>query len=115
MGSISILLEQHQQDGFIATVLGLPGCQAEGVTKAEALDKVRRLLATRLQSAEIISVEVNSPHPLLNLSGIFQDDPQWDEFQAAMAAYRQEEDAKLEAEYRQMDAGQGLNQGNSAA
>jgi hypothetical protein len=50
------------------------------------------------------------------LAGIFQDDPQWDESQTAIATYRQEEDAKLEAEYEQMDqAVQRLDQGNLAA
>jgi hypothetical protein len=32
------------------------------------------------------------------LASIFEDDPQWDEFQAAMNSYRQQLDAELEAE-----------------
>ncbi len=116
MGSVSIILENPQQDRYTATVWGLPDCQAEGATRAEALDKIQQALATRLQSAEVVPIEINSLHPLLQLAGIFKDDPQWDEFQAAMAAYRQEEDSKLEAEYQRMDeVDQARNPGNSAA
>ncbi|WP_302883463.1 hypothetical protein [Kovacikia minuta] len=43
------------------------------------------------------------------MAGLFQDDPQWDDFQAAIASYRREVDAELDAEYRQLD------QGNPAA
>lgn len=116
MGSISIILENHQPERFTASVLGLPDCQAEGSTRAEALDNVQKALAVRLQAAEIVSSEIPSPHPLLELAGVFKDDPQWDEFQAAIAAYRQEENAKLEAEYQRLDEAEpGLNSGNSAA
>ena len=37
------------------------------------------------------------------MAGIFKDDLSWDEFQAVVAGYRQELDAELAAESRQMD------------
>jgi predicted RNase H-like HicB family nuclease len=107
MKTISILLES-ERDGFRASVLGLPDCQAEGQTREDALAKVQKVLQLRLETAEIITVPLDSL-PISRLTGIFKDDPQWDEFQDAMASYRQEVDAELEAEYLQAD------QGSSAA
>ena len=37
------------------------------------------------------------------MAGSFKDDLSWDEFQAVIEGYRQELDAELAAEYRQMD------------
>lgn len=115
MSSISIILESHQPERFTASVLGLPDCQAEGSTREEALGNVQKALVARLQAAEIVSIEVPSPHPLRELAGIFKDDPQWDEFQSEIAVYRQAETAKLEAEYQRLDEVEpGLNPENSA-
>ncbi|MBD1854106.1 MULTISPECIES: type II toxin-antitoxin system HicB family antitoxin [Leptolyngbya] len=114
MDAISILVE-NEPNGFRASVLGLPDCHAEGVTREDALAKIQEVLRVRLASAEIVTLPLSSP-ALTKLTGIFKDDPQWDEFQAAMASYRQEMDSELEAEYRQLDKSDArLNQGNSAA
>jgi predicted RNase H-like HicB family nuclease len=107
METISILLESEAR-GFRASVLGLPDCQAQGETREVAIANVQQALRSRLESAEIITVPLDSM-PMSRLAGIFKNDPQWDEFQAEIAAYRQEVDAELEAEYQQMD------QGSSAA
>lgn len=107
METISILLEPELK-GFRASILGLPDCQAQGATREDALANVQTALKSRLASAEIVTIPFNSPalHPL---AGIFKDDPQWDEFQTAMASYRQQLDTELEAEYLQQ------NPENSAA
>jgi predicted RNase H-like HicB family nuclease len=99
METVSILLE-NGTNGFRASVLGLPGCQAEGATREAALAKVQMVLQERLVTAEIVTIPLSS-QALPKLAGIFKDDPQWDDFQAAVASYRQEMDAELEAEYRQ--------------
>ncbi|MCY7323205.1 MAG: type II toxin-antitoxin system HicB family antitoxin [Phormidesmis sp. CAN_BIN36] len=101
MGTISILLER-ETNGFHASVLGLPDCQAQGATREDALSNVQKLLSARLESAEVVTIPLDSLS-LPKLAGLFKDDPQWDEFQAAMASYRQEVDAELEAEYLQSD------------
>jgi predicted RNase H-like HicB family nuclease len=107
MENISILLES-EADGFRASILGLPDCQAQGETREDAIANVQKVLRSRLKSAEIVTVPFDSM-PMSKLAGIFKDDPQWDEFQAAIASYRQEVDAALEAEYLQAE------QGSSAA
>lgn len=94
MGTISILLER-EINGFRASVLGLPDCQAQGATREDALSNVRKALNTRLESAEVVMIPLDSSS-VPKLAGLFKDDPQWDEFQAAMASYRQEVDAELD-------------------
>lgn len=103
METISILLEREAH-GFRASIVGLPDCQAQGATREDSIANVQKALRTCLESAEIITVPLHSM-PLSELTGIFKDDPQWDEFQAAIAADRQEADAELAAEYLQMDQG----------
>lgn len=102
MDTLSILLER-EAEGFRASVLGLPDCQASGTTREEALVNVQAALRDRLQSAEIITIPHHSS-ALPDLAGIFKDDPQWDEFQAAMESYRQIADAELAAEYDQLNS-----------
>jgi predicted RNase H-like HicB family nuclease len=101
MEKISVLLER-EIEGFRASILGLSGCRAQGATREDALANVQTALRSRLESAEIVSIQLESP-ALSKLAGIFKDDPQWDEFQAAMDSYRQQLDAELEAEYLQLD------------
>ncbi|UBF23716.1 type II toxin-antitoxin system HicB family antitoxin [Kovacikia minuta CCNUW1] len=45
MKTISILLER-EPGGFRASVLGLPDCQAQGVTREDALTNVENALRT---------------------------------------------------------------------
>ena len=59
MGTISILLER-EINGFRASVLGLPDCQAQGATREDALSNVRKALNTRLESAEVVMIPLDS-------------------------------------------------------
>jgi predicted RNase H-like HicB family nuclease len=95
MSSVSILLENQQNGAVLATVLGLPNCHAEGATREAALANVQRLLAKRLARAELVSIDFPTENSELPMAGIFEHDPQWDEFQAAIADYRHELDAEL--------------------
>jgi hypothetical protein len=56
-----------------------------------------------LATAEIVAIDFQPPSVAQEMAGNFKDDPEWDEFQGAIAAYRQELDAELAEEYRQMD------------
>lgn len=100
MSSFSILLESNQDGDFRATVLGLPDCQAEGATREAALGNAKKRLAERLATAEIVAIDFQVPSTAQRMAGNFKDDSEWDEFQAAIAAYRQELDAELAEEYR---------------
>ena len=103
MSSFSILLENNQGEDFRATVLGLPECYAQGATRDAALANAKQLLAERLSFAEIVSIDLPPKLTAQQMAGSFKDDLSWDEFQAVIKGYRQELDAELEAEYRQMD------------
>lgn len=98
MTKVSIVLEDKQGEGFLATVLGLPECKARGVSRQEALDNVRKVLFEHLQGSEIVEIDIDFEHPLVKRAGIFQDDPQFNDMLAFIEADRRELNAKLEAE-----------------
>jgi predicted RNase H-like HicB family nuclease len=39
---------RHSEEGFAASVPGLPGCWSQGITEAEALDNIREAIAEYL-------------------------------------------------------------------
>lgn len=100
MEKISILLE-HKIEEFRASILGLPDCQAQDVTREDALANVQTALRSRLASAEIGTIPLEPPS-LAQLTGIFKDDPQWNEFQDTIDSWQQL-DEELEAEYLQVE------------
>jgi predicted RNase H-like HicB family nuclease len=91
MSNISVLVETQQPEGFLATALGWPDCHARGLTEAEALDNLRQLVRTRLQKAKVVSLDIDDQHPLVKLSGMFKDDPQFD----AMMAFIERDRARI--------------------
>jgi predicted RNase H-like HicB family nuclease len=106
MTTLSVLIENQQENEFLATVLGLPDCQARGQSYQEALDNVQKDIATRLSHAQIVSVEVNanvSVNPWIQYAGMFEGDPYFDELLADIEADRQALDAQRDEYYRQLD------------
>lgn len=91
-----ILVKPENQNGFVASVIGLPECKAEGKTKEEAIEKARQALSAQLAQSEIITVEVEAPtikpHPLLKHFGRFKDDDTFDDFLGHIEAYRRQQD-----------------------
>ncbi|MEO1431676.1 MAG: hypothetical protein AAFV71_21975 [Cyanobacteria bacterium J06633_8] len=101
-----VLIEQVDGN-FIATALLLPGCQATGATKEEALKNLSQLLTQRLANAEIVSLEIEPPkkeHPWMKFAGMFKDDPQFDEMMEYIEQERREDYERMEEYYRQLDA-----------
>lgn len=102
-----VMLEKQENEGYRATVLGWPECQAFGSTREEALTSLRQIVTERLDKVKIVSLEIDRPkpeHPWMKFAGMFKDDPYFDEMQADIAALRRERDEQMEAYYRQMDA-----------
>jgi hypothetical protein len=70
---------------------------------SEQLPKILRLMETRYHDTNT-GVESDSvtkftqsqltKHPSLKFAGVFKDDPNWEEFQTAIASYRREVDAQ---------------------
>ncbi|MDF5724149.1 MAG: type II toxin-antitoxin system HicB family antitoxin [Rhizonema sp. PD37] len=102
----SVLVEAQKDEGYKATVLGLPDCNANGATREEALTNLRQLLTTRLLNSEIVSLEIDNPnfqHPWMKFAGMFKDDSQFDEMLEDIKALRRERDLEMEEYYRQLD------------
>ncbi len=98
-----ILVEHPNQNGFIASVIGLPDCVVEGATEEEAINRAKLKLKSRLAQSKIVTVEVDAPaqgltgNPWIDSAGIFKDDPTYDEFLEEIAKYRRELDAEMDA------------------
>ncbi len=111
MGNVSVILEPQPPQGFLATAVGWANCHAQGMTEAAALDNLRQLLLARLQTAKVVSLDIYDEHPLVKLSGIFKDDPQFDAMMEFIEHDREALDQAM-AEYEHpLDA----SAGNSAA
>jgi hypothetical protein len=91
---IPVLVEPVDNNGFRARSGEPLPLTAEGATRDEALQKLRQLLENRLSGgAEITSLEVGpTEHPWLKVSGVFANDPQYDEWVAAMEENRRKAD-----------------------
>jgi predicted RNase H-like HicB family nuclease len=88
-----VFVQRIDENGFRATPLLFPDCVAIGKTRDEALARLKEVLNERLSQGEIVTVEVGEPrHPWLKGAGMFKDDPNYDEFLAAIDAYRREVD-----------------------
>ncbi|WP_448266957.1 hypothetical protein [Nostoc sp. DSM 114159] len=91
------VLIENQQDGTVkAILLGLPDCQGLGNTETEAIEQLSRNLQTRLETAKIVTLEIEAPkveNPWLKIAGKYKDDPQFDEMLEYIEEYRRELDA----------------------
>jgi predicted RNase H-like HicB family nuclease len=99
-----IFVQNPTESHFMASVIGMPACVAEGTTEAEVLDKAQVLLEEQLAKGKIVTVNlpsieensVDSPalprrkgdFSTLPGCGIFKDDPTFDDFVERMAEFR---------------------------
>jgi predicted RNase H-like HicB family nuclease len=105
--SYDVLIENQEDGRVLATVIGLPDCQAIGATKEQALTSLYERLSERLAKAEIVSIEIEPPkaeHPWMKFAGMYKDNPLFDEVQAYIEAERRELDAEMDEYYQQLDA-----------
>lgn len=96
------VLVENQPNGTVrATLIGLPDCQGLGNTEAEAIEKLSQSLQNRLESAKILTLEVEaeasqSPNPWLKFAGMHKDNPLFDEVIAYIEEERNAIDAQVE-------------------
>ncbi len=96
---IPILIEPVSGNGYRVS-MGQPlTLSAEGATRDEALGHLREALDARLGTgAEIAFLDVSGvPHSLAPYAGMFRDNPLFDDWQQAIADYRQQADEQSEA------------------
>jgi cellulase/cellobiase CelA1 len=92
-----VSLEIQPDGSYIARVLGWTDCQVSAATTTEAVAKVKQLLSDKIANTQIIQIEVNTissnhHNPWLTSSGIFKDDPYFDEMLMHVEQYRKELD-----------------------
>ena len=89
---IPVLIEPVAGNGYRARGGEPLALTADGATPAEALARLRQLLQERLQGgSRLVSLDLSSEeNPWRNMAGMFQDDPLFDDWQQAIADYRQQ-------------------------
>jgi hypothetical protein len=90
-----VLVTKHDKK-FIARVRTWPEIIVEGDTEEEVLRKVQADLKVLLLTGRIVQVALDvkpDAHPWQTFVGMFADDPDWDEFQAAIQRYRENIDS----------------------
>ncbi len=84
------------ESGFAAVVLGLPDSAVEAPTRDEVIEKAKAEVENLLARSEIVQIEVNgqaksqSSEKRKSFAGMWAKDETFDDFLAAMKAYRAE-------------------------
>jgi predicted RNase H-like HicB family nuclease len=98
---ISVVIEPVPGHGFRAKGAEPFGMTAEGATRDDALQELRKLIKGKLSAGvEIVTLDVPvAKHPWLPFAGMFRDDPLVEEWKETMAELRRQADqAELDAE-----------------
>jgi predicted RNase H-like HicB family nuclease len=88
----SVLITRQPDNRYTARALVLPEIVVTGATEAEAVEQLRAALADLQQHSRVIQVELPIPdtvaHPWLRFAGMWEHDPDWEAFEAAVADLR---------------------------
>ena len=94
-----VFVQHHSNNGYVAAVLGLPHCLAEGKTKEEAIANAKASLQSHLAQGEVVAIEVGAAakpdetgNPWLDSFGAFKDDPTFDDFLEKIAEEQRKAD-----------------------
>lgn len=91
---IAVLVEPVPGSGFRARSGEPFKLSSEGMTAEEALNGLRQMIAGLIQRG-VMMVALDVPaqeNPWKRLEGMLRDEPLYDEWQQAMAEYRQQDD-----------------------
>lgn len=91
---ISVLIEPVPGNGYRARGGEPFAMMAEGATRDDALQRLRKLIEGKVSAgAEIVTLDVPvAEHPWLPFAGMFRDDPLVEEWKETMAELRRQED-----------------------
>jgi predicted RNase H-like HicB family nuclease len=98
-----LFIQNQSEHRFIASVVGMPMVQGEGVTEAEAIALAKSSLKSHLSTGKLVNIEVGisdetaikKNDPWLKNMGLFANDSTFDGFLEEVAAYRQQVDEKV--------------------
>jgi hypothetical protein len=88
-----VLVTQQSERVWIAKLLAWAGFSVEGDSREDALQKLDQQVKMQLADGEIAYLDLAltpADNPWLTIAGKYADDPNWDEYQAAIAAARRE-------------------------
>jgi hypothetical protein len=87
-----VLVTQRADRVWIAKLLTWAGFSVEGNSREDALSKLDQQVKAQLADGEIAYLDLPlapAKNPWLAIAGKYQDDPNWDEYQAAITEARQ--------------------------
>ena len=93
-----VLITRIDRKRYTAHALLFPSITATGHNEQDVLEQVQTAIADLRAKSRIVRIDVpaipNERHddPWLRFAGAWQDDPDWDVFQAEVSAFRQEMD-----------------------
>ena len=88
---IPVLIEPIASNGFRVRSGEPLALTAEGKTKDEAMLHFKEKMAERLAGGlELVALEAPAVNPWTSMFGVFRDDPDFHEWQKAMAEYRRQ-------------------------
>ncbi|MCE7990175.1 MAG: hypothetical protein DYG89_54230 [Caldilinea sp. CFX5] len=99
--SYDILLTRQANDGYLARPVLMPELVVAGKDEQEALARVREALAEQQTERRVVHITLPTSQsteddPWLRFAGMWQDDPNWEQFLADIASYRQAVDAQTD-------------------
>lgn len=89
----NVLLTKQPNSHYVARVMALPDVVVSGADDAEVLARVRAAIARVQANSRIVQVDApplteTPDDPWLRFAGMWEDDPDWDVFQAEIQAFR---------------------------
>lgn len=89
----NILITRQADNRYTARALVLPEIVVSGATEAEAVEHLRAALSDVKQYSRVIQLDLPitaTPleHPWLRFAGMWEHDPDWEAFEAAVTALR---------------------------
>ena len=90
----NVLLTKQPNNLYTARVMSLPDVIVSGTDDAEVLARVRAAIAHMHANSRLVQVEAPplaemSDDPWLRFAGMWEDDPDWDQFQFEVHAFRE--------------------------
>jgi hypothetical protein len=87
-----VLVTQQSEQVWVAKLLTWAGFAVEGNSREDALRQLDQQVKAQLAGGEIAYLDLpltQGDNPWLAIAGKYADDPNWDDYQAAIAAARQ--------------------------
>jgi predicted RNase H-like HicB family nuclease len=89
-----VLVTQEANERYTARVLALPDIVVSGTDEQEVLHQVQAAIAHLLNKSRLVRLTLPRPtdreaDPWVRAAGMWANDPDWEQFQQAIHAYRQ--------------------------